>query len=105
MTRCIYPLDTRRQESYVSFVRKERSSMRFMISAALAASLMMGCGSGNQKNYEFTFNGCDTGQHSFESNTAYCEGLRSDALNHGCAYDLRKDAYLNECGSAFSTTN
>jgi len=54
--------------------------------------------------YKLTENGCETGTHNFSSKTNYCEGLRSDILNKGCAYSLRKYTYeSNNCPGTFST--
>jgi len=54
--------------------------------------------------YELTENGCETGSHTFDSKTDYCEGLRSNNLNKGCAYSLRKYTYeSNNCSGTFST--
>ena len=76
-----------------------------VISALGFALSMAGCGSGDKRNYDFTYNNCDTKEHSFDSFQAYCEGLRSNTLNQGCAENLRREAYLRECGSTFTTTN
>lgn len=39
--------------------------------------------------YEATENGCSTGVQSFNSLKAYCDGLKNDDLNKGCAAKTR----------------
>lgn len=44
--------------------------------------------------YDFTVNGCNTGNHRFNSVSELCAGLSNDALNNFCAggprYDMAK---------------
>jgi hypothetical protein len=75
--------------------------MRFYVIAVFFAFSAMGCGSSDSKKYQFSFNGCDTGEHAFDSTEAYCAGLKSNSLNNGCAEALRKDAYERDCGQTF----
>ena len=49
--------------------------------------------------YNFDDNGCKTGAHSFDSKASYCQGLKDDVLNNGCAYSMRKVTYESECGT------
>jgi hypothetical protein len=48
-------------------------------------------------SYDFEYNGCKTGKHSFASKAAMCDALQDDFLNKGCAYDMRKDFYEQKC--------
>lgn len=43
--------------------------------------------------YSFNDNGCKTDKHSFASIEAYCNGLRDEALNNGCARTMRKNSF------------
>ena len=79
--------------------------MRFYVIAAILALTTVGCGSGDNKKYQFVLNGCDTGEHSFDSVAAYCTGLKSNTTNNGCAESMRKDAYERDCGQAFFPTS
>ena len=53
----------------------------------------------NDEKYRYSFdeNGCKTGDHSFKSKSAYCDGLKDEGLNNGCAYRTRMATYQNEC--------
>lgn len=48
-------------------------------------------------SYQFVENLCDTGEHSFSSQPAYCEGLKDEKLNKGCAPALREKAFRETC--------
>jgi hypothetical protein len=76
------------------------------ISTALTLMLVSfsACGS-SAKTYDFTDNGCDTKEHSFDSIQAYCQGLTSTSLNQGCALGLRQDAFQRDCSGNFTATN
>jgi HEAT repeat protein len=56
-----------------------------------------------ETTYRFKANGCDTGTHTFRSNSAsdtqdqFCKALLDDALNKGCARDQRRDRYNKTC--------
>ena len=56
-------------------------------------------------HYEFTFNGCDTGKHTFSSLEAMCAGLESASLNGGCALAARQQFFGDECTGTFQETN
>jgi len=59
-----------------------------------------GCGasaSSDNLSYQYSENGCDTGSHSFSSKSDYCAALQNDALNNGCAGDLRQGDYKQNC--------
>lgn len=62
-----------------------------------ALPLLSACGSSESRKYQFVQNGCDTGEHQFDSQDAECEGLKNDKLNNECAYGLRKQAFLEKC--------
>ncbi len=79
-------------------------SQMTLILLTSALALLSACDSSSSPSkdnhtlsYEFESNGCNTGSHTFNSLAAYCDGLRNDELNKGCAYDLRANAYANRC--------
>lgn len=47
-------------------------------------------------SYQFNENGCDTDKQSFSSVADYCLGLQNENVNHGCALDLREDAFQRQ---------
>lgn len=55
-------------------------------------------------SYEYSVNGCSTGNQSFDSKEELCQGLRSTSRNKGCALSERQDRFNNECGGSFSST-
>jgi hypothetical protein len=59
-------------------------------------SILSGCSSSDYK-YDYTVNGCDTGEHSFGNKSDYCSGLQNDTLNNGCAASTRQQTYQSEC--------
>jgi len=66
------------------------------------------CGTGDDAaltnlKYDFTYNDCKTGSHSFSSVDEYCKGLQNDELNHGCAYFLREREFKSRCQGQFTT--
>jgi hypothetical protein len=48
-------------------------------------------------SYNLTENGCSTGNQSFSTQDALCNGLRDDALNNYCAQSLRFQKFQNDC--------
>ena len=65
---------------------------------AMVAGAFLGCGSNSDnRSYELTVNGCETGKHEFSSKGDYCSALKDDSLNHGCATSLRQQMYQSEC--------
>lgn len=56
-----------------------------------------GSGGGSSYSYQFVENGCDTGNHRFPSLAEYCNALRDDRLNNGCAYRMRMETYKQKC--------
>jgi hypothetical protein len=73
--------------------------MNHLLLIVLSLSSLAACGSteasdeskSEKYTYEFEFNGCKTGKHSFSSKSEYCEALLDDDLNHGCARSMRED--------------
>ncbi len=59
--------------------------------------LSSGCGKNEKMSYDLTENGCATGKHEFDSKDAYCAGLKDEALNQGCASDLRQARVTADC--------
>ena len=55
--------------------------------------------------YKFEENGCKTDEHSFSSKADYCNGLKNEDLNHGCAYSIRQDAYNVNCTGTNATVD
>jgi hypothetical protein len=77
-----------------------------------SAALLAACGHGDDKttissstqnlSYDYVENQCDTGSHSADSHDQLCNNLKDDALNKGCAYDLRKQAFSDDgCSGSF----
>lgn len=67
------------------------------------ALLLAGCGKAEETEifrYQFEENGCNTGEHTADSQAQYCTNLKDEALNKFCARNLRKEAYESKgCGS------
>lgn len=65
----------------------------------LSTALLAGCGHHEDLKYDFTENGCDTGEHKADSKDQYCSMLKDDSLNNGCAADLRaQEVSSQSCG-------
>ena len=47
--------------------------------------------------YSFKINGCETGEHSFNTLSEMCEALADDDLNNSCAENFRCHKFLNSC--------
>ena len=47
--------------------------------------------------YSYESNGCKTGEKTFSSKDAYCDGLKNDESNNFCAKDVRYDQFQAEC--------
>jgi hypothetical protein len=82
--------------------------MKKMILLLLMGFGFTACGSADDATitnlkYDFTYNDCKTGAHSFSSVEEYCKGLQNDELNHGCAYSLREYAFKSRCTGKFTT--
>ncbi len=52
--------------------------------------------------YSLDVNGCQTGNHSFGSLEAYCDGLEDNALNNNCAQSARASLFASKCPGVFS---
>lgn len=52
--------------------------------------------------YEFTFNNCPTGSHSFSSLSDMCQALQNETLNQGCAQDMRRQYFEQQCPGTFT---
>ena len=51
----------------------------------------------NSLSYNYTENGCSTGEHTFYANDQLCDGLKNDSLNNYCALSLRHSRYQTDC--------
>lgn len=65
--------------------------------------VLAGCGKEEEVSstfqYQYTLNGCDTGQHKAESKEEHCQQLKNHSLNKFCASSLRKEAFESKgCG-------
>jgi hypothetical protein len=84
--------------------------MKKQISLWIAVAMLglaAGCGAKEDSlKYDFTENGCGTGEHEFDSQENYCSGLKSRSLNKGCAYSLREEAFKsNGCPGPWKETD
>lgn len=78
--------------------------MRYLF---LSLVMLSACGSAkdgvnhNEKKekyqYHFNENGCDTGEQKFSSKKTYCEALKDESRNKGCAFFSRMEAYDRDC--------
>lgn len=74
--------------------------------ALLTGLTLIACGSSSSTEqfdyiYDFTVNGCATGKQEFSNQIDYCNGLKDEVRNHGCARETRRQTYLNKCGGDF----
>lgn len=56
--------------------------------------------SGSDKSslsYQYSYNGCETGEHTFGSEKELCDGLVNESLNKGCATQIRYPEYKRRC--------
>ena len=60
--------------------------------------LLAGCGDNKSEDfsYNYTVNGCSTGEQSFGSKEALCNGLADDERNNGCAGARRCEEFNNQ---------
>jgi len=59
---------------------------------------IQGCGAPAEVfSYDFTVNGCKTGKHEFDTLKAYCDALKDDDLNQGCATSFREIEFDSRC--------
>lgn len=76
--------------------------MKKILILTLLAVVFTGCSSDNENkdeslSYEFSYNGCSTGRHEFNSKAAMCEGLQDDDLNNYCAIGMRASHFDANC--------
>lgn len=81
-----------------------------LLTACSQDSVSSGSNNGNVNEkgtytYQYRYNSCDTGEHTFNNKKNYCQALTDEKFNSGCALELRKDQYIKECGSDFKRTN
>lgn len=51
----------------------------------------------NNYSYSLSEGSCSTGEHSFSSQEAMCDGLKNDTLNNNCATNLRYLKFQSDC--------
>lgn len=51
----------------------------------------------NSFSYNFSENGCSTGDKNFSSNDAMCNALKNDSLNNYCAQSQRYQKFQSSC--------
>jgi hypothetical protein len=76
----------------------------FLCACFVTLLVVAGCGSSGKVsyNYQFTNNGCDTGEQVFTSLAAMCTALQSDAVNGSCALAARQAFFMTEkCPGTF----
>jgi len=61
------------------------------------SSSAVDCNGGFEMTYQYSYNGCDTGEQKFCSIQAYCSGLKNESLNKGCAKQQRLEAFNAVC--------
>lgn len=56
-------------------------------------------GGGNSQDYKYNFtcNGCATGEQHFTDKGAYCGALLDEGRNNSCCRRLREDEYKTNC--------
>ena len=74
-----------------------------IISGLVILFLLCGCSDDKKDSkkeklsYDFSENGCPTGHKEFDSQQAYCDGLKNDQANGRCAAKQRYDEFKNAC--------
>lgn len=48
-------------------------------------------------SYQYSYNGCETGKHTFSSEKELCDGLVNESLNKNCASEIRYPDYKRRC--------
>jgi hypothetical protein len=77
-------------------------TMTFLISLACSIKEESKTSSFNDK-YQLELNGCNTGEHAFNSSSQedlkrqICESLKNDATNNYCASSMRYDLFQAKC--------
>ncbi len=80
-----------------------------LITLSLMLASVSACGSNQTDSqnsasrfvYDYEYNGCKTGSHSFNNLADLCSGLQNSALNNGCAYPLREEKFKESCPGTF----
>ena len=74
--------------------------MKFLGVALFSVLLFSSCGKKEDFKYQYSVNGCDTGEHEAESKEEFCALIKNDAANNYCAYSVRKENFQsNSCGT------
>jgi hypothetical protein len=69
----------------------------FILSGCNSSSLLNPKVESQSFTYNFTENGCSTGEKVFSTNDAMCSALRDDVSNNYCAQDLRYQKFQSDC--------
>jgi hypothetical protein len=74
----------------------------------LSVFVLFACGAkeekSEKKSYNFTTNGCSTGEHSYSSAEELCKALQDEKVNNGCSYEMRKKMFQENCSGEFTPT-
>lgn len=74
--------------------------MKFFGIALFTLVVLSACGKKEDFKYQYTVNGCDTGEHKAESKEEFCSLLKNDEINNYCAYNVRKENFQTQgCGN------
>jgi hypothetical protein len=90
----------------MNFVHKRWWKMKWVVSAVIIGLAVMGCSKSEKKesiSYDFTENGCPTGNKTFSSVAEMCKGLQDDELNNHCAEASREAHFKQNCSGSFRT--
>lgn len=63
----------------------------------VAKADVAGGGQSESYKYDFTCNGCKTGEQVFDSRSGLCTALLDESRNNGCCRREREDQYQNQC--------
>ena len=80
--------------------------MKKIYGLMLVSFNLVACGSVDLKDYsyDYTVNGCATGNHHFSSVEELCKGLQDDKLNNDCAYGFREQKFKQSgCSGEFTS--
>lgn len=92
------------------FVKLRSMNLNSLLLAIASLCLLNACSLKEESksySYDFNVNGCPTKQ-SFSDHGSYCQGLKNEALNNGCARELREKTFEANCApptAAFQPTN
>ncbi|KYG63222.1 hypothetical protein AZI86_16095 [Bdellovibrio bacteriovorus] len=85
--------------------------MKKALILTLLTVVFVGCSSDSENkneslSYEFSYNGCNTGKHQFNSKAEMCQALQDNELNNGCAIGMRASHFDLHCpGQTFTAFN